>query len=211
MSVEATLTREFNITFIDAREIVTMARLNLGIEGYLTNGHKPMVLNEARKIYHNLPAHSKLGMADEKESLDAFKLSTSSHHRVVSDDNNSDGTKSGSKPRSSSSLRSGGSGGGGGNRQPQQAATSIWRSFREDCNYERDIKSTRATMDSSDDISLDADSLFSGPPKESRRTATRTTATKLNCSHSSLRGFFGFFTASRRESSFFVPSDGNEH
>ena len=52
MSVESTLTRELNIRFIDARAIATEAKLNLGIDGYVSNEQMQLaVVNEATRIF----------------------------------------------------------------------------------------------------------------------------------------------------------------
>ena len=50
-AVESYLTREFEITFLDARQIATEARLNLGVKGYVGKEHEQAVIDEARRIY----------------------------------------------------------------------------------------------------------------------------------------------------------------
>jgi hypothetical protein len=51
MSIESLLTRELDIRFIDARFIVTEAKLNLGMQGYTHPGQRQDLHREALRIF----------------------------------------------------------------------------------------------------------------------------------------------------------------
>ena len=80
MSLESKVTQEFNIKFMDARELITEARLNLDITGgYPNSDQKQMILIEARRLYRSMPETKKIGMSLDKQSLDEYIIRSSSH------------------------------------------------------------------------------------------------------------------------------------
>lgn len=84
MSLESKVTQEFNIKFMDARELVTEARLNLNIHSYPNSDQKQLILDEARRLYHSIPETKKVGMSRDKQTLDAYIIRSSSHSNSVS-------------------------------------------------------------------------------------------------------------------------------
>ena len=82
MSVESIITRELDIRFIDARAIATEAKLNLGIDGYVSNqDQRDAVVNEAMKIFQQRPQSQKATMKVLNSRLNAIK--NSSDHSSV--------------------------------------------------------------------------------------------------------------------------------
>ena len=53
--VETAICNECNIRFIDARTMITEAKLNLGIEGYHDESQSQRVIDEAKKIFFSKP------------------------------------------------------------------------------------------------------------------------------------------------------------
>lgn len=51
MSIEASLTRDLNIRFIDAKEITNEARVRCGIQGYPTREQQRVIVSQALKIF----------------------------------------------------------------------------------------------------------------------------------------------------------------
>ena len=82
MSVESIITRELDIRFIDTRAIATEAKLNLGIDGYVSNqDQRDAVVNEAMKIFQQRPQSQKTTMKVLNSRLNAIK--NSSDHSSV--------------------------------------------------------------------------------------------------------------------------------
>jgi hypothetical protein len=73
MSVEAYLTRELDICFIDARSMVNEAKISLGIQGYPTLKENTQVQREAIKIFEEHPVSAKRGMRRRKVDLERVK------------------------------------------------------------------------------------------------------------------------------------------
>jgi hypothetical protein len=73
MPVEAYLTRQLNIRFIDARNICTEAKVSLGVEGYPTDDQEVMLIQESIQIFARRPNESKTAMRRLKSDLDAVK------------------------------------------------------------------------------------------------------------------------------------------
>jgi hypothetical protein len=73
MSVEAYLTRELDIRFIDARSMVNEAKISLGIQGYPTLKENMQVQREAIKIFEEYPISAKRGMRRLKVDLERVK------------------------------------------------------------------------------------------------------------------------------------------
>ena len=96
MSVESTLTRELNIRFIDARAIATEAKLNLGIDGYVSDHHMQLaVVNEATRIFQEEKSQSdRIAMQVINQRLNYAKksmkppCSSSSDGSAACDDDN---------------------------------------------------------------------------------------------------------------------------
>jgi hypothetical protein len=89
MPVEAYLTRQLSIRFIDARTLCTEARVSLGVEGYPTDDQEVMLIQEAIKIFARRPNETKTAMRSLKSNLDAVTSpagSTSSFNSCESSD-----------------------------------------------------------------------------------------------------------------------------
>ena len=86
MSIESTLTRELEIRFIDARAIATEAKLNLGIEGYVSSQDQQVAIQEeALRIFtQDKSERERMGMRILSSRLNSIKSSSS--HGTSSDD-----------------------------------------------------------------------------------------------------------------------------
>ena len=73
MSVEAFLTRELSIRFIDARELANEARVNLGLQGYPNKEQQRKIKSQAIKLFSSLSEEEKLAMHQMNETLDSIK------------------------------------------------------------------------------------------------------------------------------------------
>jgi hypothetical protein len=108
MSVEAYLTRELDIRFIDARSMVNEAKISLGIQGYPTLKQNMQVQREAIKIFEEHPISAKRGMKRLKADLERVKSAGGSSNEFIALDApafpNSSRPRCG--PRSSSSTMS---------------------------------------------------------------------------------------------------------
>jgi hypothetical protein len=106
MSVEAYLTRELDIRFIDARSMVNEAKITLGIQGYPTLIQNMQVLREAIKISEEHNISAKRGMQRLKVDLERVKSAGGSSSEFIALDApafpNSSRPRCG--PRSSSST-----------------------------------------------------------------------------------------------------------
>ena len=77
-SVEAVLKRDLEIQFLDARAIVTEAKLNLGIQGYPSAGQNELIYEECMKVFYNKPVSDQRMMRAHKSDMDIAKASISS-------------------------------------------------------------------------------------------------------------------------------------
>lgn len=71
MPVEANLTRQLNIRFIDARTLCTEAKVSLGVEGHPADDQEVMLIQEATQIFARRPNEAKTAMRRLKSDLDA--------------------------------------------------------------------------------------------------------------------------------------------
>jgi hypothetical protein len=78
MTVESLLTRELEIRFIDARSIVTEAKVSLGIHGYPSKDQESKVREEAIKIFRQRPEETQTTMRRLSTDLEAIKISADS-------------------------------------------------------------------------------------------------------------------------------------
>jgi hypothetical protein len=83
MSVEAYLTRELDIRFIDARSMVNEAKISLGIQGYPTLKENMQVQREAIKIFEEHPVSAKRGMRRRKVDLEIVKRAVGSSSESI--------------------------------------------------------------------------------------------------------------------------------
>jgi hypothetical protein len=83
MSVEAYLTRELDIRFIDARSMVNEAKISLGIQGYPTLKQNIQVQREAIKIFEEHPVNAKRGMRRRKVDLEIVKSAVGSSSEII--------------------------------------------------------------------------------------------------------------------------------
>lgn len=74
MSVESFLTRELDIRFIDARNIVSEAKVNLGIHGYPTKHQIDDIRDESLRDFGTRSEDSKSAMKQLKTELEAVKV-----------------------------------------------------------------------------------------------------------------------------------------
>ena len=82
MTIEATLTREVGITFIDARKFVTQAKLEMGIKGYPNKDQQDELIEIAKKAFHSQPEEAQKAMQVKRAGLESAKVLTSSHHSI---------------------------------------------------------------------------------------------------------------------------------
>ena len=76
-NVESLLARHLKIRFIDARTLATEAKLNLGINGYVSNSEDiERVYLESVKIFNDRTANDKHAMHALKNTLDTIKRSS---------------------------------------------------------------------------------------------------------------------------------------
>ena len=73
MPIEAALTRELEIRFIDARNLVSEAKMKLGIIGYTCDTQEAELLQVATQLFHEQTDDKKSAMRRMKMSLDAVK------------------------------------------------------------------------------------------------------------------------------------------
>jgi hypothetical protein len=78
MTVEAVLTRELEIRFIDARALCNEAKLGLGVVGYPGPEEEVLLVEEAKKIFRARPEETKCAMMTLKSSLDGVKITKGS-------------------------------------------------------------------------------------------------------------------------------------
>jgi hypothetical protein len=74
MTVESILTRELDIRFIDARKIVTEAKISLGMHGYPSKDQESELREEAIKIFQQRPEEAQTTMRRLSADLDAIKI-----------------------------------------------------------------------------------------------------------------------------------------
>lgn len=74
MTVESLLTRKLEIRFIDARNIVTEAKVSLGIHGYPSKDEEREVREEAIKIFRQRPEETQTAMIRLSADLEAIKI-----------------------------------------------------------------------------------------------------------------------------------------
>jgi hypothetical protein len=74
MTVEAVLTRELEIRFIDARALCNEAKLGLGIVGYPSPEQEVLLVEEAKMIFRARPEETQHTMITLKSNLDAVKI-----------------------------------------------------------------------------------------------------------------------------------------
>ena len=116
MTVESFLTREFDIRFIDARNIVNEAKVKLGIYGYPTKEQQVQLVKESYYIYKERSDKDELKkLNDDLESLkfdptnsSITVLSSSSLPSIINNYLETDGNSSycGDDPSSNSSVAS---------------------------------------------------------------------------------------------------------
>jgi hypothetical protein len=83
MSVEAYLTRELDIRFIDARSMVNEAKISLGIQGYPTLKENMQVQREAIKIFEEHSVSAKRRMRRRKVDLERVKSAGGSSSKFI--------------------------------------------------------------------------------------------------------------------------------
>mmetsp|Transcript_104213 Transcript_104213/g.156054 ORF Transcript_104213/g.156054 Transcript_104213/m.156054 type:complete len:193 (+) Transcript_104213:78-656(+) len=90
MTIEAALTRELGIRFIDARCLATEARLREGIDGYPTEQQKSRLLKTAFEIFDEKSEDERFAMKQLNDDLESVKSSHS--HSVKRGGNDMDGS-----------------------------------------------------------------------------------------------------------------------
>lgn len=99
-SVESYLTRELDLRFIDARNLATEARRNLGIVGYPSRSQARQVRQEALHIYHSKTLSERRSLQQMNLALVNIKGDTQST-AGCSETDSSDGDSSHLRRRSS--------------------------------------------------------------------------------------------------------------
>lgn len=84
MTVESNLGQALNICFIDARSVVTEAKLNLGIFGYASAEQQKLLFEEATAIFYNLPLEEQHVMHQKKTELEDMILQGSAGRKCSS-------------------------------------------------------------------------------------------------------------------------------
>jgi hypothetical protein len=74
MTVEAILTRELEISFIDARTLCNEAKLGLGIDGYPSPEQELPLVEATNMIFRARPEETQRAMRRRKTNLDAVKI-----------------------------------------------------------------------------------------------------------------------------------------
>lgn len=77
-SVEAFLTRELEIRFIDARELTNEARISLGLNGYPSRDEKRRIRAKALSLFESRPEEDRATMKRLSEALAAIKADSMS-------------------------------------------------------------------------------------------------------------------------------------
>ena len=85
MTVEASLTRELDIRFIDARVLATEAKLNLGLTCYPGKAQERLITREAIRIFREeRPEQFKTILRQQKADLESAKALFDDSDRTVS-------------------------------------------------------------------------------------------------------------------------------
>jgi hypothetical protein len=74
MTVEAVLTRELEIRFIEARALCNEAKLSLEVDGYPSPEQEVLLVEEAKKMFRARPEDTQRAMIKLKSNLDAVKI-----------------------------------------------------------------------------------------------------------------------------------------
>ena len=79
MTIESILTRQLDITFLDARGLCTEAKLNLGILSYPATSQMDSILQEAIRIFRQVRSvEERAAMKRQKGALDAIRIPSGS-------------------------------------------------------------------------------------------------------------------------------------
>eukprot|EP00934_Nitzschia_sp_Nitz4_P001641 Nitzschia sp. Nitz4//scaffold32_size149145//30935//31300//NITZ4_002869-RA/size149145-processed-gene-0.85-mRNA-1//1//CDS//3329548039//1641//frame0 len=78
MSIESTLCRELDIRFIDARELVNEAKVNMDLVGYVSQAQLAQVEAEALRLFQRRNSKEKNNMKRANWELEAVKMATGS-------------------------------------------------------------------------------------------------------------------------------------
>jgi hypothetical protein len=92
MSVESYLTRELDIRFIDARNIVTEAKVSLGIRGYPSKDQLKELTLESMRLFEIRPEAQKTSMRRMSSDLESVKIPVGSLSSRAYDLEDSDGS-----------------------------------------------------------------------------------------------------------------------
>ena len=76
--IASRLSRELDVSFIDARNIAAEARVVLAIEGYPTADQVSMIVDEAHRIFQNMPMDEQKRLRMKNLELETIKSSSSS-------------------------------------------------------------------------------------------------------------------------------------
>lgn len=139
MSVESILTRELAVRFIDARNIVTEAKVNLGIMGYPTQQEQEEIRAESLRLFHEKSHESRAAMVQLNAKFESIKHATGPRRSTYEDEDedqddmslpsNLRRSRRRGSTRSNNSLSSYGSSGGlrtSGKRSRRQSTLQTW-------------------------------------------------------------------------------------
>jgi hypothetical protein len=78
MTAEAVLTRQVEISFLDARALCNEAKLGLGVVGHPSSEQEVLLVEEAKMLFRALPEETQRAMITLKHNADAVKLANGS-------------------------------------------------------------------------------------------------------------------------------------
>ena len=81
--MEGHLSRQLDIRFIDARELVNEAKLALGITGYTSKDQEPMVMQHVLSMFESLSTAEQEKMHQMNDTLTTIKSIHSQSSRVM--------------------------------------------------------------------------------------------------------------------------------
>lgn len=89
MTVEAEVTRQLGIRFIDARALASEAKLLEGVSGYATKEQETKLIHRATELFYAKPLEEQLELKQRNDEFESIKSSQHSRHRREGDDNSS--------------------------------------------------------------------------------------------------------------------------
>eukprot|EP00934_Nitzschia_sp_Nitz4_P008983 Nitzschia sp. Nitz4//scaffold32_size149145//111913//112227//NITZ4_002895-RA/size149145-processed-gene-0.100-mRNA-1//1//CDS//3329548117//8973//frame0 len=79
MSAESILSRELDIRFIDARNLINEAKVSLDVFGYIDEGNQVNVLEKASELFRAMDHSEQLRMKQASWELRSIKMSSDAY------------------------------------------------------------------------------------------------------------------------------------